>query len=494
VVESFCEDLHSDIDLAPLHDSLAARLQELRDPLRIAVAGHVSAGKSTLVNALIGRRLAETDRSETTKVNSWFVRGRPEKVIFQRVGGARVECHVPVGDEPLPVPSDLDRDAREPIKFILDEPVLEDTAVIDTPGLFSPTSENSDRTQDLLMASRTKDAAKAANALIYVTQEIPGSEQDDRQLAAFRGLFGGIAGWTPINAVLVLTKLDMYCRSDDLSTPFDLAQKLISAHGQELWRRVWTTTPLVGHFAELGRTQARLSRTEAADLEKLAAFEHRSRLLEVDAYFERAGVPLERGRALRTRLGDYGLRRALELLDAGSRPDDLFEQLAEESGLQELLAIIAEVFRRRADLLRAESVVSSLRRDALLRSGGLDAAAADKVLRSLDRILLSEHALPLRRVHVLRLVCDERGELGLSDRRRRELRRLFAEGAPAERLGASSDTDPRELAREARRRWEHWRARENSGVILPTLRTVAEVASQGYSELTRTFERQALSA
>ena len=50
-------------------------LDELFDePARIAVAGMVNAGKSTLLNALVGERVAPTDAGECTRIPTWYRR------------------------------------------------------------------------------------------------------------------------------------------------------------------------------------------------------------------------------------------------------------------------------------------------------------------------------------------------------------------------------------------------------------------------------------
>jgi predicted GTPase len=71
--------LEDAVTLVAGHDEAAYGVRRLLDdlgqPLKVAVAGQVSAGKSTLVNAIVGERVAETGKAETTQVNWWFRQG-----------------------------------------------------------------------------------------------------------------------------------------------------------------------------------------------------------------------------------------------------------------------------------------------------------------------------------------------------------------------------------------------------------------------------------
>ena len=72
-------------------DRIGARLSE---PIRIALAGTLKAGKSTLVNALVGQDIAPTDATEATRIVTWFRHGPTPKVTANHWGGRH--SNVPV--------------------------------------------------------------------------------------------------------------------------------------------------------------------------------------------------------------------------------------------------------------------------------------------------------------------------------------------------------------------------------------------------------------
>src|SRR5256885_16239671 len=75
-----------------VHNELERIGWRLNQPIRIALAGILKAGKSTLVNALVGEDIAPTDATEATRFVTWFRNGAtPKGIANHRSGHASTE-------------------------------------------------------------------------------------------------------------------------------------------------------------------------------------------------------------------------------------------------------------------------------------------------------------------------------------------------------------------------------------------------------------------
>lgn len=130
------------------------------EPLRVAVTGDVSTGKSTLVNALIGQRVAEVQRKETTAEVTWF------------------RC--PGTSTPPPL-------GAAHVMRAVSSPLLARITLADTPGV-NTVSGNEVHSEQMLAAGTA--AAGSVSALVYLClAEI--SEGARRRMRTFSALTTG---------------------------------------------------------------------------------------------------------------------------------------------------------------------------------------------------------------------------------------------------------------------------------------------------------------
>src|SRR4029079_13376397 len=175
-----------------VHNELERIGRRLNQPIRIALAGTLKAGKSTLLNALVGEYIAPTDATEATRIVTWFRHGPTPKVTANHQGGRR--SNVPIGRSAAEggLTFDFaDLDPADVVDLDVEWPATEliDTTIIDTPGTSSLSRDVSQRTLQLLVP---EDGVPRVDAVGFLLRTL--NAADIALLKQIGELVGGSAG------------------------------------------------------------------------------------------------------------------------------------------------------------------------------------------------------------------------------------------------------------------------------------------------------------
>ena len=440
-----------------LRRRLAAARRRVDEPLRVAIAGKVKAGKSTLLNALVGEELAATDAGECTRIVTWYADGPTYSVTarlkdgtddprpFTRVGGA--------------VQIDLGRPAADVERLEVRVPSarLRRHTLIDTPGIASLSTDVSLRTMAFLESEGER--ATQTDAVIYLLRHMHGS--DVRFLESFHG--DGMASGTPVNAVGVLSRADEIggCRLDAMEAAARVAARY--ATDDRLRRLCPVVVPVAGLLGAAGAT---LREDEFRTVAAVAA-EPMSDVVELLLTADRfANSAPDRAHAL-NRLGLFGIRLSVRLIRENIVRDsaDLARALTEHSGIDRLREVFTAQFVGRSEVLKARSALAVI--DECVPSESALAGEAERIRAS------AHEFVELRLLHLLRS-----GRLPGTDEQLTEMDRLLGGegGAAHHRLGLPAEAPPHRVAVAARTALARWQAVGEHPFSARELRTAARAA------------------
>lgn len=377
------------------HDArLVALRNRLDEPLRVAIAGRVKSGKSTLLNALIGERLAPTDAGECTRIITWYLDGHTYQVVARPKTGEPRQLRFSRDDDAIEVdlgglaPADVD-------SLIVTWPsqALRTATLIDTPGIGSLSEQVSRRAWEVLAS---EEEETPADAVLYLMRHLHAGDLEFLQ--AFHDT--EVSRPNPVNAIGVLSRADEIGvgRLDSMASARRIASRISTE--PNVRRVVQTVVPVAGLLAE---TAATLTETEVAQLRRVAevpAREAEELLLTADRFVERMpelGLTSLEREALLRRFGLFGVRLATNLLRRGdaTTATDLARDLAERSGVGELQEVLRSLFFERRDVLKSRSALLAV--DSLVQSNprpGSEAVAAE-----VEEIVASAH--PFNELRVL---------------------------------------------------------------------------------------------
>jgi hypothetical protein len=499
-------------------------LRRLDSPLQLAVAGRIKSGKSTLVNALIGRRVAPTDIGECTRLVTRFQYGTVDRIEVVHTNGTRTTLpFAPDGGIPADLGMDLSRISH--LEAYLTSGLLADITVIDTPGLGSLDAASVSRTELLLgAAERVPDgvrpadltattvagvgpmtaaaagtaaardamedgsdelddvssfAVAGAEAVVYVfTQSV--RSDDAKVLAAFTAATASREAG-PVNALAVLNKADTVLAESVEGSGGDVwtaANMVARSQAAVLRPRVADVLPVIGLLAETAETGA-FTAADAEALRALAGVDPAlfAAMVMAADLFTALDAPVDvptRVRLLQL-LDLYGIERAVRIIRAqpSVSAGELRRRLLDASGIAEVRRRLGEVFASRADGIKASAALASL---STLADASGDWAERQRVHDAIEVLLQRPEAHQLRLLEALTLVTS--GSVTMPADLTAEILQLGGSSRPDEQLGRPDGARP-ELQALALERAGWWRSFASFGAT-PGQSRVAHVVHRAY--------------
>lgn len=448
---------------------LADCARRLDQPLRVALAGQLKAGKSTLLNALVGQDIAPTDATECTRMVTWYRHGSAPRVTALATDGARADVVVrrTPGADGLPGAHGLSFDlsalrwnaaGRHEVDHLdvqWPADTLARTTIVDTPGTSSLSREVSLRTARLLTPDREAAVTvPEADAVVYLLRRLDAAD------IGFLERIGGSAqqgNSGPLGVIGVVSRADEIGagRIDALHS----AREVSARFATELERTglCQAVVPVAGLLAFAAATLRQREFDAFEALAGVAVDDLSVALLSADRFASsevRLPVPAELRAHLAARFGLFGIRMAVTLIRLGVRDSaTLARELAERSGVEELRTVLEVQFAQRADQLKAHSALTAVARIVSAHPG----TRADDLLPQIHSLLADVHGFAELRL-LGRLRTDE---LPLPADDITELYRLVGGSgvAPHLRLGLPPGAPAGELQAHAMAAVRKWRSR-----------------------------------
>ncbi|MDE5790296.1 MAG: dynamin family protein [Muribaculaceae bacterium] len=370
--------------LPTIIDKCVIGKEELNKPLRIALTGITSAGKSTLLNALVKRNIAPTGAAALTyNVNVFHhvsLSPTNEEIIIAHLSNGEtlqlsIDSLVNLVDGRLKDGNDL-RNKIIWIDAYIESDVLKDIELIDTPGLGSTKGKDSQNTINLF-----NDKLRQPDVIIYMVQKAPTSN-DIEAVKTFQNNVseGSNAKISGLNTVLAFTHCDNL-RQDDAFDELDYSvdfhkkgMKLIEMNQKKhsdfrgCFSKSFTIAAL---YAQSAHSMTSSDYLILKDLKKQFGARiydgeiSKKKIIEDDGLFYFIG-------RVRNERSIFIERLDMEIIKygvwwIGKNPDSQFEDFREHliklSGVEQMESYILTTFKRLAVFFKALKILSGIKNE-----------------------------------------------------------------------------------------------------------------------------------
>jgi len=482
--------------LQELHCELQSHYQRLHQPMQVAIVGKIKAGKSTMMNALLGEQMVATGAEELTFNVNWL-RYASEPFLLVHYKDDRPAEEKSLEElESLTRRRGFDLEQLKQVKYVevgYPNDMLKNFNLIDTPGLGSAYLDDSRNTLDFLgldahkLTERTEAEASGADAILYLFSQSIG-QSDKSILEEFQGATIGEA--SPINTIGVLTRIDAYWPTEDnpLAGGQNVINRLRSEHN-EVKGVFYNIFPVSGLLAFGAKTLTREEHGTLLQLARLPQTRFQRLIRNVNRFAQREyddiDVSSQRRQSLLMRLGQFGIGEAYSAISDGiGEKDALSQALVNRSGLPQLTDCVMSHFGNRAFLIKLSTGLHKTAASCFVaerRLSGLERGIVSQIRAKFEAFEAQQHEFT--ELRILRSYYD--GGLEISPDEAQHLLQITGEyGASiGERLGADQQADPATLLAACRERKRYWYQRAND--VMGAGRATISAANA----LARSYER-----